>query len=79
MKLFLRLQLTTIYKKKFKVYERFGVKEYWIVDPEDKSVQILILKDSKFVLDQEAIGAEKVSSRILSGFVVHLNSIFEEQ
>ncbi len=65
-------------RKKFKIYERYGVKEYWIVDPEDKSVQVFILKDGKFILDQETEGAGEVSSRILSGFTVRLISIFED-
>jgi len=32
-------------------YERNGVKEYWIVNPIDKSVQVYHLIDSKFKLD----------------------------
>ena len=32
-------------------YEKYGVKEYWIVDPGSKSVEVYLLKDSKFVLD----------------------------
>lgn len=66
-------------RKKFKIYERYGVKEYWIVDPEDKSVQVFTLKEGKFILDQEAGSAGEVSSRLLSGFTVHLASIFEDQ
>jgi len=64
-------------RKKFKVYERCGVKEYWIVDPEEKSVQVFVPKDGKFVLDQEAEGTGEVSSHVLPGFTVRLESIFE--
>lgn len=64
-------------RKKFKVYERYGVKEHWIVDPEDKSVQVFIHQDGKLVLDQEAGAAGEVSSRLLSGFTVRLAGIFE--
>ena len=66
-------------RKKFKVYERYGVKEYWIVDPEDKSVQVFIHQDGKLVLDQEKGAADEVSSRLLAGFTVRLVSIFEDQ
>lgn len=35
---------------KMKAYAKFGVKEYWIVNPADKSVDIYTLKDSSFSL-----------------------------
>lgn len=33
------------------VYERSGVKEYWIVDPRAKSIEVHYLKDGRLVLD----------------------------
>ena len=33
------------------VYERSGVKEYWIVDPIAKSIEVHYLKDGRLVLD----------------------------
>ena len=33
------------------VYERAGVKEYWIVDPIAKSIEVHYLKDGRLVLD----------------------------
>ena len=33
------------------VYERSGVKEYWIVDPAAKSIEVHYLKDGRLVLD----------------------------
>ena len=32
-------------------YEKNGVKEYWIINPEDKSIQVYYLTDGKFKLD----------------------------
>ena len=37
------------YKKD--TYESAGVREYWIVEPEAKSLEVYLLKDGKFVLD----------------------------
>ncbi len=38
------------YKKD--LYERCGVREYWIADPESKSVEVYLLKEGRFVLDE---------------------------
>ena len=35
------------------IYEANGVKEYWIIDPHYKSVDVYILRDGKFELDGE--------------------------
>lgn len=73
------LSPTTAYydlRKKYKIYEKSGVKEYWIVDPEEKSVQVFLLKEGKFVLDQDVAVQGAVSSRLLGGFTVSLESIF---
>ena len=32
-------------------YERFGVQEYWIINPADKTVAKYLLRDGKYVLD----------------------------
>ena len=38
------------YKKD--LYERCGVREYWIAEPESKSVEVYLLKEGRFVLDE---------------------------
>lgn len=40
-------------------YEKFGVKEYWIVDPFIKSISVYILRDGKFEFDDEYICYEE--------------------
>jgi Uma2 family endonuclease len=35
--------------EKYKNYEQYGVKEYWIVDPFDKTIRIHTLKDGQYV------------------------------
>jgi len=37
--------------KKKDAYERVGVGEYWIVDPANKTVEVYLLKEERFVLD----------------------------
>jgi len=43
---------TMLYDKETKknIYALIGVKEYWIVNPYDKSVEVYLLKDGKYVL-----------------------------
>ncbi|MCL2074723.1 MAG: Uma2 family endonuclease [Marinilabiliaceae bacterium] len=36
------------WKDKYDIYEKFGVREYWIVDPYSKTITVFILKDGKF-------------------------------
>src|SRR5712692_4527571 len=38
-------------KDKFRLYEKFGVREYWMIDPDEKWLEIWHLKDSQFVLE----------------------------
>ena len=43
------------YTIKKDTYEKFGVKEYWIVDPYMKSISVYLLRDGKYELDDEYI------------------------
>ena len=35
-------------RKKFKIYEKYRVKEYWIIDPEEKNIEVYVNKGNKF-------------------------------
>ena len=37
--------------KKKDIYEKHGVREYWIIDPVSKSIEVYLLKEDKFKLD----------------------------
>ncbi len=64
------------YGRKFDLYEKYGVPEYWIVEPELQSIEIHVLKESKYVLDQALASTQVAVSRILPGFSVQLEQIF---
>jgi len=38
-------------REKKMLYEKFGVKEYWLIDAIGKSVEVYLLKNGKFTLD----------------------------
>ncbi|MBI4691626.1 MAG: Uma2 family endonuclease [Nitrospirae bacterium] len=65
-------------KKKFNVYEKHGVREYWIVDPEMKGVDVFLLKaDGNFELASKVYESGKVKSEIINGFEITLEEIFD--
>ncbi|NSW84636.1 MAG: Uma2 family endonuclease, partial [Syntrophothermus sp.] len=63
-------------KKKARTYAAHGVKEYWIVDPEDKSVEVYVGQEGKFSLNQRVEAEGKVKSLILQGFEAEAKEIF---
>ncbi len=52
------------FKEKKSVYEKFGVSEYFIVDPDSKLVDSFILKKGKYEEQKRVAG--KINSKILS-------------
>lgn len=63
---------------KYKVYEEFGVKEYWVVSQSDQYILIYTLDSSgKFQPSKMFTLSEEVISSVLSGFVLKLDDVFE--
>jgi Uma2 family endonuclease len=63
-------------REKFRVYEKYGVKEYWIVDPEINSIEIYTKDRGHFSLIIRAEDKGEVESVLLKGFVLTLDEIF---
>ncbi|WP_293305321.1 Uma2 family endonuclease [Pedobacter sp. UBA5917] len=64
---------------KYRVYEEFGVKEYWIVSQSDQNVLIYTLnEDSKFQPSKIFTLSETITSSVLPGFELALDDVFEE-
>jgi Uma2 family endonuclease len=63
-------------KRKFRVYETQGVKEYWLVDPEEKSVAVYENEGTNFALAQEVSQEGKVSSKVLPHLELGVKDIF---
>jgi Uma2 family endonuclease len=66
-------------KTKFDLYEKFGVREYWIVDPHKKTVQIFLLQpDGKYNAGQKYEYHQKAPVHIFEGLVIDLKKLFNE-
>lgn len=63
-------------REKFRIYEKYGVKEYWIVDPEITSIEIYTKEREHFSLITRAEGKGEVESVLLKGFRLTLDEIF---
>jgi Uma2 family endonuclease len=49
-------------------YEQFGLAEYWIVDPESRTIEVFALEGGAYVLHSRGQGEECARSRLLKGF-----------
>lgn len=64
---------------KLRLYQRAGVPEYWIVDPENKSVQVFLSDGTGTLRPHEDYGREDVAKvNVLDGCFIELNKVFSE-
>ena len=50
------------------LYCRYGVREYWLVDPEERTVEVLALSPQGYQVLGQYSEDEVVSSQVLAGF-----------
>ena len=63
---------------KLGLYQRAGVREYWIVNPEEKTVQVLLLENGN-LRPHEEYGQDSVAMvNVLSGCFIELSKVFAE-
>jgi Uma2 family endonuclease len=58
------------------VYESSGVREYWIIDPKEHSVEVFLNEESGFQSVAKAVSTGTAASRIIAGFAVNLAELF---
>lgn len=63
-------------KVKFKLYEKYGVREYWIIDPGNESVDIFILGANGYTLRGRFLRGSEIRSQALVGFACLGEQIF---
>ena len=64
------------YKKT--LYARYGVKEYWLVDPETETIEVLVLKESGYEPAGKYARGGKVpfTPSLLKGLSIDLDAVF---
>lgn len=62
---------------KLHLYEKHGVKEYWIVHPTDKIIMVYLLsQNGKYERAIVYTGADMLKVNVLENFTIHLKDIF---
>ncbi len=64
-------------KKKYEVYEESGVKEYWIVSPQNQWVRSYTLTDGKFKESPFLVSGDTLESSVLPGFTLNITELFK--
>lgn len=62
---------------KRELYGKYQAAEYWIVDPENRSVVVLRLRDQSLEEIATLVGDDELSSPILPGFQLPASAIFK--
>lgn len=64
---------------KRQIYARFGVSEYWIVDPERQAIEVYQLEETVLELQKTITGNDELTSMVLPEFVCQADAIFASQ
>ena len=62
---------------KFQAYQKAGVREFWIIDPDTRILQICLLENGKYVVSMHG-ETDTVRVHVLDGCRIDLNDIFAD-
>ena len=63
---------------KYNLYQRAGIREYWIVDPDRHTVQVYVLEEEKYNAAEAYTSSASVPVSVLPGCVIDLQRVFSE-
>lgn len=61
---------------KGRIYARYGVREYWLVSPEERSVEVLVLSDEGYRMSGVHRAEDLVTSPLLEGLALPVKGLF---
>jgi Uma2 family endonuclease len=62
--------------RKMQMFARYGVREYWIADPDTRTIELYRLHDDGYLLAATVSGNELVSSPLLPGLMFPASAVF---
>jgi Uma2 family endonuclease len=62
---------------KLPLYAEFGVSEYWLVDSQVKTVEVLKLEGKKYFVDATLAGEQVLTSNLFPGWQLPLHDLFD--
>jgi Uma2 family endonuclease len=60
------------------LYEQYGIKEYWIIDPEPETVDVLTLAGARYEVAMRCGRGQTASSPLLPGFTIPVDQLFQD-
>lgn len=63
-------------REKFEIYERYGIFEYWMIDPEEQYIEIYRRENDHFIRQGIYVPGETFTSIVLSNTEISVNEIF---
>lgn len=64
------------YGIKFEDYALHGITEYWIVNPDEKSIEQYLLKEKAYHLHQKLTESGLLKSKVVPGFTLEIAEVF---
>jgi Uma2 family endonuclease len=61
------------------LYEQYGVREFWLIDPEAQTVEVLSLENGRYELFLRSTHGQTAASKLLPGFEVLVTPLFKGQ
>jgi Uma2 family endonuclease len=66
-------------RTKYRVYALAGVREYWIVDPDKRQIEVFALRGSDYEILGRFGPGEQAGSEVLSGFEISVDEVCPEE
>jgi len=61
------------------LYEQYGVREYWLVDPEAQTIEVLYLENGRYQLFMRCTPGQTAASKLLPGFEIEVTALFRPE